>query len=112
MSELTYEKMRAMMDSLPKPEPDLFNPFRMPFRPLGRDLYIEPPPPAKIHVHQIFLKDGTPLLPEKFLAEQNAWWAAMFGYRDTLCKDHIFLLGSYGILCSPAHASILSMITN
>lgn len=112
MSTLTLDAIKALMDKLPKPEPDLFNPFRMPMRLAGRDIYEEPPPPPKIQVHQIFLKDGTPLLPEAFLREQNARWAADFGYRDALCKDKMFLLGSYGILMSAQHRHMITSIVS
>ena len=40
MSDLTYEKLRAVYDSLPKPEPDLFNPFRLSLRQMGREVFI------------------------------------------------------------------------
>jgi hypothetical protein len=109
MSDLTYEKMRAMLDSLPKP--DLFNPFRMPFRLMGREIYDAPPPAPKIQVRQIYLNDGTPLLPTEFLAEQNNWWAAEFGYRDDPFKDKIYLLGSYGMVMRPEYRHMITSMT-
>ncbi len=107
MSNLTADTLLAMMASLPKREPDLTMPLRMPFRPLGREIYDAPPPQPKIQVRQIFLSDGTPLLSPGFLAEQNAWWTAQFGYRDDPFKDKIYLLGSYGMVMRPEYRHMI-----
>lgn len=108
MSNLTIEKLRAIMATLPKPEPGLFdlNPFRMP-KFAGLNVYEAPPPPPKVQVRQLFLKDGTALLPAKFLAETNAALLDRFGHRDDPFKDKIYLLGSYGIVMSSDHRRII-----
>ena len=110
MSDLTYEKLRAVYDSLPKPEPDLFNPFRLSLRPMGREVFIAPSPSPKIQVRDIKFADGTSLLPAAFLATENAWWAAHFGYQEDIFKDKIYLLGSYAMVMNARNHSILSSI--
>lgn len=108
MSNLTIEALRAMMATLPKPEPSLFdlNPFRMP-KFAGLNVYEAPPPPPKVQVRQIFLKDGTPLLSAKFLAETNAALIERFGCRDDPFKDKMYLLDSYGIVMNSDHRRII-----
>lgn len=105
-STLTEEKIHAAMALLPKLPPDPFNPFRMPFRPFGRELF-EAPPPARLQVRDIKFKDGTSILPAGFLADQNARWLDRFGYRDDPFKDKIYLLGSYGMVASPQNCAII-----
>lgn len=107
MSNLTLEGIRAMMASLPRPAPDLFNPLRMPFRPLGREIYDAPPPIPKIQVADIKLKDGTPLLPAEFRARVNLELLERFGYRDDPFKDKICLLGSYGMVMRPEYRHMI-----
>jgi hypothetical protein len=104
---LTEAKFRAMWDQMPKPEPDLFNPFRLP-RFGGRRIFEAPPPPAKIQVADIRLKDGTPLLPAEFRARINLELVARFGYRDDPFKDRIYMLGSYGLVMSRANHMIIN----
>jgi hypothetical protein len=110
---LTLASIKAMMDKLPKPEPDLFNPLRMPFRALGREIYDAPPPLPKIQVADIRLSDGTPLLPVEFRAKINNALVERFGYRDDPFKDKIYLLGSYGMVMRPEYRHmIVNMLSN
>lgn len=43
-----------------------------------------PPEGAKIQVRQLYLKDGTPLLREKFIATENRWWLEQFGTQPVM----------------------------
>ena len=95
------------MATLPKPEPNIFDSLRMPFRALGRDIYDAPPPVPKIQVRDIKLKDGTSILSPEFLAKMNNELAAQFGYRDDPFKDKIYLLGSYGMVMRPEYRHMI-----
>lgn len=101
MSNLTAEKLRAMMADVmkyaPPPQPSLFD-FLKPSRMIGMDVYVEPEVP-RLQLREITLSDGTPLVSKEFRDEYNAWLIARFGYREQLCRgDKAYILGNYGIM--------------
>ena len=110
-SNLTYEKMRAMLDSLPKREPSLFdNVFTRP-KFAGLNVYDAPPPTQKIKVRDIKFSDGTSILSAKFLAQINAKFAATFGYQEDIYKDKAYVLGNYGIVMKPEYRHMIVNLT-
>lgn len=113
MSTLTAEALREMMAKFPAPKHDDFFDYLVPRGALmGRKIYDAPPPLPKIQVRQLFLSDGTPLLPAEFLAAENAWWLNEFGYADDIFRDKVFLLGSYGIVCRPEYRQMITSIVS
>lgn len=113
MSTLTAEALREMMRQFPAPRHDDFFDCLVPRASiLGRKIYDAPPPLPKIQVRQIYLKDGTALLPQGFLDAENAWWLNEFGYHEDIFRDKVFLLGSYGIVCRPQYRQMITSIVS
>lgn len=113
MSELTYEKLREMMAKFPAPKhDDLFDCLVPRGALFGRKIYDAPPPQPKIQVRQLYLSDGTPLLPPDFLATENAWWINEFGYHEDMFRDKVYLLGSYGIVMRPEYRHMITSIVS
>jgi hypothetical protein len=105
------EAVRKVEALMPQREPSLFD---LTFKPpsfAGMKLFEESPPPPKIQVRDIKLKDGTSILSKEFRDETNAWLAAEFGYHESLCKDRMFLVSGLGIIAGPKHVAMLRNFT-
>lgn len=110
MSNLTIDKLREMMRSLPDRDP-FFNPLPS-HRFGGIPVYEAPPPPPKVQVQCIRFADGSPILPAEFRAKINLELLARFGYQDDPFKDKLYMVRGYGIVCSPLHAGMLRNLRN
>ena len=108
MSDLTVEKIREMMRSLPPaPHNDLFDSVFPQRRVFGMPMYEAPPPPPKIQVRDIKFADGTSILTEAFRVEMNRWLLDRFGYAEDMFKDKIYIFGGQALLAKPEYCAIL-----
>lgn len=107
MSNLTVEKLRAMMASLPAAPRDTLDDLLRPGRILGMPVYVAPPPVPRIQVADIKFGDGTPLLPAAFRERINLELAERFGYREDPFKDRCYIFGGRAIVASQEYAWLL-----
>ncbi len=103
---LTLEKLSESLEAMRQymPKRSAFDDFLAPPRFMGIDIFESPAlaPKPKIQVRDIKFSDGTSILSQAFLDEQNAWWAEQFGY-----QEHIAYMFGRNVFMSPLMAAKL-----